>query len=366
MTIGVSITLDAKGGSSAASEARKVEQAVRGIAGAEREAAAAAHKRGQAQGQANHHGGAHRGFIGGIHAFAALGGGEVGHVGHAGARVARAGLHMGASGLLLAGAGLAVNGLLEAATEYGEKMGEVVKRTQEIAAKMRQAEEAAGKAGLATYQREGMAINRLFTAGATWDDIRKGQLQGLSVDSQAELYGTRNRKIGMAAASFATRFGVSTDKAAAEIAKMGGVRDDANAEDVAAAVAERIQNRRISAGERKNAHASAGPLADIADIEHRTDAARTDNLRNGRTAAAAADELNRMTSPQAYAMTASWKEATEQSEVLQTISKNTNIMALGIQAFLHTAGLGGKDARSKALEFDQQTLEAMSNAGAHE
>jgi hypothetical protein len=371
MTLGVSIPLEAKGGSQVNAEFNKVADGVHRVATAENHLAAAAHKRGQAVKDANAHGyqtaharGDHGGFVHSLH-IAGMAGGELGHLGHKFGRAAR----FGGAGLAVAGIGLAASGIMESLEAFDERAAEIVKKSAEIAVKMHEARKAFGESALGSANANGSSIARLGVMGASFGDIKKAQGMGLDPGAMADIWGTKNRAGGMATAAAARRFGMDPAAAAKAIAAMGGVRDGSDAYENAAYLAGREQNHRYSKEEIARARAgggsAGGAIQTIRGFQDRAAVAGIDGIETGKAGAAAADHMNRAISPEAYAMTEAWKKATEESEVLNEIAAGQSRLLAFWQNM--SSAKGNAEVRAiRATNIDAAALMSGGPGGASE
>lgn len=332
MTAGIQIGLDAKGGAQAEAEAKKVARGVDAITASEHKAAAAAKGRGKAQHDANAHGyrtahaqGDHGGFMHSLH-VAGMAGGELGHLGH---RFGRAG-RFGVAGLATAGLGLAATSIMESLEAYGERMAEIVRKSAEIAHKMREARESLGDQGLSYADSNAGSLRRIGNAGLSFDEVKAWQKKGLGASGLAALVGTSNFGVGAEAALFAGKLGSDPNAAAEAIAKMGGARSGIGPQALGSYVAELLQGRRIHGHELVRAIDGEGDINErmgqIQGFNNRASAAGAESMEKGEAASAAARRLNKALSPDAAAMTEAWKKATEESEVLNRIADDQNAL----------------------------------------
>ena len=371
MTAGLSIGIDAKGGSQAEAELKRVAKGADAIAAAEGKAAAAAKLRGHAQQEANGH--AYRSAHGGAGAHGALGhnlhlaglaGGEVGHLGHLGARAAR----YGGAGLAVAGVGFALNMAVSSAVEAGEKAGQLEEAIQSLGAKLKAARDKLGEAGLGAADAHGFSLRRIGNAGGTFADVRKWQGEGVGPDALASLMGGQNWKLGAQVSALAGRLGADPNSIASSIGAAGGVRDDQDPKALAKYYAERALGRRIGGSEFARAMEGGGEIGEritqIQGFNNRASSGAYAAIEEGKAGSAAAMRMSKALSPEAAAMTEAWAAATEKSKVLSEISSNTNIMAQAFQGVMHKLGIGEAPAATQLLQHNEQTQKAFAAAGA--
>lgn len=346
MTAGVVVGFEAAGSGQVDAASKRVADGIMRIASAEGKAAAAARARGQAQQEANRHGGGDgvAGRVAGGFKLASLIGGEAGHEFKSLGKTAGKAALFGAGGIALAGVGLAMNALISAADEAGEKAGAFVERVQAISKKLREAGRALGDQGYSFATSNSLGIHRALTAGATMDQIADGQRLGLSPESVGNIRGMPNNGSAAAIASAARQFGLDPNTAVDMMGKFGVGSGDPV--DRAAQLAGRAQDRRISSSERTNARRLGG-LRSIDDIDNYNGeiaAAGAENVGNGRATAAAKRRYDSTTDPVGAARAEIIADGNDRSKVLLEIAKNTSTFVQILQEIGHTVGLSGKSA----------------------